>query len=154
MGSPRVIIVDEPTSGLDPEERIRLRTLLSNLARSRSIILSTHVVEDIEQTCDRIAVLNNGLIAFSGSTADLTAVADGYTWQFQADSNYSSPSTLHVIAAIPHPDGTTFYRVVGQRPAENGAIQNIQAQSPKLEDGYVWLRQRQIGVQDQQAVQS
>ncbi len=70
---PRVLIVDEPTAGLDPEERVRFRNLLSDIAEDRIVILSTHIVEDIEKTCDKLAILDKGKIVFNGNIKDLTA---------------------------------------------------------------------------------
>ncbi len=60
LNNPRLLIVDEPTTGLDPEERIRFRTLLSHLAGDRTVLLSTHIVEDVAQTCQSLAVLARG----------------------------------------------------------------------------------------------
>lgn len=67
LHDPRVLIVDEPTAGLDPEERVRLRALLCDIAASRVVLLSTHIVEDVEKTCKRIAVLDRGQIVYQGS---------------------------------------------------------------------------------------
>lgn len=67
---PRVIVVDEPTAGLDPEERVRFRNLLCEVAKERVVILSTHIVGDIEATCERIAVLNSGSISLMELSAD------------------------------------------------------------------------------------
>ena len=139
LGNPQVLIVDEPTAGLDPEERIRLRTLLTKLASQRVVILSTHVVEDISQTCDRLAVLTKGVLAFQGRTRELISQAQGHTWQFVTDVSFTPPPSLGVIAVLPQIEGT-LYRVVGPRP--EGAIQDIQAAPPTLEDAYVWLLQK------------
>lgn len=66
LNNPRILIVDEPTAGLDPEERIRFRNLLCEIAANRIVLLSTHIVEDIEKTCQKIAVLDQGQIIFQG----------------------------------------------------------------------------------------
>ena len=66
---PQIIVVDEPTAGLDPEERVRFRNLLCEIARDRIVILSTHIVGDIEATCENIAVLNQGEILFRGTVS-------------------------------------------------------------------------------------
>jgi ABC-2 type transport system ATP-binding protein len=66
LHDPKVLIVDEPTAGLDPEERVRFRNLLCEIAENRIVILSTHIVEDIEKTCNKIAVLDKGEIIFNG----------------------------------------------------------------------------------------
>ena len=142
LGDPRLLIIDEPTAGLDPEERIRLRTLLTKLAQQRVVVLSTHVVEDISQTCDQVAVLNKGKLAFQGRTRQLVEAAQGYTWQFMADTPYTPAPTLNVISILPQAEGT-LYRVVGPRP--EGAVRNVEAVTPTLEDGYVWLRQQYAG---------
>jgi ABC-2 type transport system ATP-binding protein len=139
LGNPQVLVIDEPTAGLDPEERIRLRTLLTRLAEDRIVVLSTHVVEDISQTCERLAVLDQGTLVFDGLTRQLIEAAAGYTWQFLAAPGYGVPSEWSVISAMPHPAGT-LYHVVGPEP--RGPVHDVQPLSPSLEDGYVWLRQQ------------
>ena len=77
LNNPKVLIVDEPTAGLDPEERIRFRNLLSDAAEERIVILSTHIVGDIEATCENIAILDNGKVLYHGTVDDLLAAACG-----------------------------------------------------------------------------
>ncbi|MEO8608409.1 MAG: ABC transporter ATP-binding protein [Chloroflexota bacterium] len=67
LGSPRLIIVDEPTVGLDPEERVRFRHLLASAAEQCIVILSTHIIEDIGQSCKELAIIQKGTVRFSGS---------------------------------------------------------------------------------------
>ncbi len=141
LGDPQILVIDEPTAGLDPEERIRLRTLLTGLAKNRVILLSTHVVEDISQTCERLAVLNQGQLIFDGLTRQLIEAADGHTWQFLAAPNSVLPTELSIISALPQKAGT-LYHVVGPEP--RGPVQEVQSLSPTLEDGYVWLRQQTL----------
>lgn len=64
---PKILIVDEPTAGLDPEERVRFRNLLCEIADNKIVILSTHIVEDIEKTCDEIAILDKGNLFYNGT---------------------------------------------------------------------------------------
>jgi ABC-2 type transport system ATP-binding protein len=71
--APRILIIDEPTAGLDPEERIRFRNLIAEVAEEVAVLLSTHISEDIEATCNRIAVLTNGVLAFDGGVTELLA---------------------------------------------------------------------------------
>ena len=85
VNQPRILIVDEPTAGLDPEERIRFRNLLVDLASGRVVILSTHIVEDIAQTCSDMAVLSEGRIRFHGSPAELIQAAEGKVWSVTSD---------------------------------------------------------------------
>lgn len=140
LGNPQMLVIDEPTAGLDPEERIRLRTLLARLAEERIVILSTHVVEDISQTSERLAVLDAGRLVFDGPTRQLTADAAGHVWQLFAAPNFAVPDAWSVISALPHPEGT-LYRVVGPEP-QGAAVRDVQSLPPTLEDGYVWLRQQ------------
>jgi ABC-type multidrug transport system ATPase subunit len=139
LGDPRILVVDEPTAGLDPEERIRLRTMLTRLAEDLLVVLSTHVVEDISQTCERLAVLDEGRLVFDGPTSRLIAGAAGHTWQFLAAPGYVVPAGLSIISALPQSEGT-LYHMVGPDPEQYGPVQNFQLLSPTLEDGYVWLR--------------
>lgn len=70
LHDPQVLVVDEPTAGLDPEERVRFRNLLHDIAGERIVLLSTHIVEDIEKTCENIAVLNKGELFYTGALKD------------------------------------------------------------------------------------
>jgi ABC-2 type transport system ATP-binding protein len=135
LGDPALLIVDEPTAGLDPQERIRFRTLLAGLAGQRTVLLSTHIVEDIAQTCRDTAVLAAGQVIYTGSVTDLTRTAEGTTWQM---SNAGAPPTDGVVvSAITHEAGTQ-YRVISPTPPSPDAT----SVPPTLEDGYVALMQR------------
>jgi ABC-type multidrug transport system ATPase subunit len=133
LNNPRLLIVDEPTAGLDPEERIRFRNLLSDLGGDRIVLLSTHIVEDIAQTCRRLAIMNKGHLLFQGTTEELTSEARGKVWivttnGFKPEGDITVVSTMNM--------GTTVqYRVVGDLNTTEGAM----ATEPSLEDSYVWL---------------
>jgi ABC-type multidrug transport system ATPase subunit len=137
LNDPQLLIVDEPTAGLDPEERIRFRNLLSDLAGDRTVLLSTHIVEDIAQTCRNLAIMKSGQVIFQGTTAGLTSETRGKVWTITTDGlkpqgNFTVVSTLNMGA-------TVQYRVVGELSARAGAIET----APSLEDGYVWLMREQ-----------
>jgi ABC-2 type transport system ATP-binding protein len=132
LNDPRLLIVDEPTAGLDPEERIRFRTLLSQLAGDRTVLLSTHIVEDIAQTCRDLAVLDAGRPVFRGTVAELIAVADGQVWSVVTAG--PQPGGV-IVSALPHADGV-HYRVVSAEPPAPDAT----AVAPSLEEGYLALR--------------
>lgn len=81
LHDPDVLIVDEPTAGLDPEERVRFRNLLCEIAEDRIVILSTHIVGDVEATCENIAVLDRGEIIYKGTVSELIGQAEGRVYQ-------------------------------------------------------------------------
>ena len=78
LNDPELIIVDEPTVGLDPEERIKYRNLFSQGAGNKIVILSTHIVEDVESICNELIVLNKGEILFNGQPSELIRKAAGH----------------------------------------------------------------------------
>lgn len=80
LGSPRFLIVDEPTAGLDPEERVRLRNLLADVARTSTVILSTHIIDDISQSCNALAVIAQGRVLFRGSPRQLMEQMQNQIW--------------------------------------------------------------------------
>lgn len=135
VNDPKLLIVDEPTAGLDPEERIRFRNLLVNLAADRAVILSTHIVEDIGQTCRDMAVLSKGQVIFRGSPTELTRAAKGHVWTLTTTSTEKPNHDLTVVSMLHLANGVQ-YRLVG--PAADD-YPNAQLTQPSLEDGYVWL---------------
>ena len=83
LHDPKVLIVDEPTAGLDPEERVRFRNLLCEIAEDRIVILSTHIVGDIEATCEQIAIMDEGEIYYNGTVMDLLRMTEGKVYTAQ-----------------------------------------------------------------------
>lgn len=135
VNDPKILIVDEPTAGLDPEERIRFRNLLVNLAADRVVLLSTHIVEDIGQTCRDLAVLAKGRILFRGSPADMLKATEGHVWSLTMSGVEEPNHNLTVVSMLHLAEGTQ-YRLVGSDARE---YPNAQPAQPGLEDGYVWL---------------
>lgn len=135
VNDPRIMIVDEPTAGLDPEERIRFRNLLVKMAAERVILLSTHIVEDIGLTSQKMAVLSQGSICFVGSPTELIHKADGHVWELTTTSTEKPDGGLTIVSMLHQSDGIR-YRLVGEsKPADRSAV----AVKPGLEDGYIWL---------------
>ena len=142
LNDPRLLIVDEPTAGLDPEERIRFRNLLSDLGGERTILLSTHIVEDIAQTCRNLAILKNGRMVFQGTTIDLIGQARGKVWVVTTNGSRSSrPAGNITVVSTMHMDTSVQYRVVGELASSDEY--EAMLTEPSLEDSYVWLMREQ-----------
>ncbi len=135
VNDPKLLIVDEPTAGLDPEERIRFRNLLVNLAADRTVLLSTHIVEDISQTCRDLAIISHGKVVFRGSPAELMQAAAGHVWILTTSGLEKPNHGLTIVSTLHLVEGTQ-YRLVGETAAEHASAEPVQ---PGLEDGYVWL---------------
>jgi ABC-type multidrug transport system ATPase subunit len=133
LGTVRLLIVDEPTVGLDPEERVRLRTVLATMAQRCTVILSTHIVEDISQSCNDLALLYGGQVRFRGAPAALIAGARGHVWTIPTGGD-APAGDLAIVSMLQLQDGVQ-YRVVGTPAPGQAAI----AAEPSLEDGYIWL---------------
>lgn len=86
LGRPDLLILDEPTAGLDPEERTRLYNLLSHLSTDRVVLLSTHIVDDVEQLCPKLAIIRPGRIVAQGETAEMVRSLEGEVWQGEAEA--------------------------------------------------------------------
>lgn len=82
---PRILVVDEPTAGLDPRERIRFRNLLVELSKDRIVVFSTHIIEDISSSCNRVAVVDKGELKYFGEPEKMVEMAVGKVWQFLID---------------------------------------------------------------------
>ena len=136
LGKPKLLIVDEPTVGLDPEERVHIRNLLSGMAVNCTIVLSTHIVEDISQSCSDLAVIDRGKVLFSGKPAMLIEQARGHVWNILSDGR-DLDKNLTMISSLTVEAGLQC-RVVGN------LVERYQATlvNPTLEDGYVWLMQQ------------
>jgi ABC-type multidrug transport system ATPase subunit len=128
--APRFLVVDEPTAGLDPEERIRFRNLVTDLAETIPVLLSTHIVEDIEATCPRLAVINHGRILFDGPPSDLVARYQGRLYLFPEDAPV--PEKAEKVGQRAGADGLSWnivcYDEVQSPPAGSQAI------APNLDD--------------------
>ncbi|WP_438434443.1 ABC transporter ATP-binding protein [Gorillibacterium sp. sgz500922] len=133
---PKLLIVDEPTAGLDPEERIRFRQLLARFAVGRVVLLSTHVMEDVESTCRQVTVLKKGQVPYSGELAGLAEAARGQVWLAelsreewaQADGRYP------LVSAVAAGNGMRVRLIAKEQP-----FAGAEAAEPTAEDGYLCL---------------
>ncbi len=136
LGDPKILIVDEPTAGLDPEERVRLRNLLAETSRRCTVILSTHIVEDISQSCTDLAVLKEGRVLYRGEPRSLIAQAKGKVWRIVTSGE--KPDAGLIAVSTRQLDTGVEYRVLGEPAAQYAAV----PVEPSLEDGYIWLMHR------------
>ena len=124
LGSPELLVLDEPATGLDPEQRLELRALLAGSATRGTVLLSTHNTTEVAALCQRVVVMREGRILYTGTPAGLAAEAEGRVWEDDAQD----PSALRSWMTA---EGT--YRHLGHPPA--GATES----TPTIDDGYLYL---------------
>lgn len=136
LNDPALLIVDEPTVGLDPEERMRFRHLLTDLAGERLVILCTHIVSDVEASATAIAVMTAGQLRFHGTPERLLEQAEGHVWEWTvAPDQLEQVRAKHTLcASLRRPEGIRVRVISADRPhADANAV------TPELEDAYTWL---------------
>lgn len=136
---PQIIVVDEPTAGLDPRERIRFRNLLSELAKERIVLFSTHIVEDISSTCHDLAVLDCGRLIYRGSPEVMQKRAAGKVFEtvVTEDEFLKWQKQLQVVQHNKSDEGVRM-RFLSEKPIDSLQAQTVE---PTLEDAYVYLLQ-------------
>ena len=137
LNEPEFLIVDEPTTGLDPEERIRIRNLLVDFSESRTVLFSTHVVEDLAATCNQLAIMHKGNFLYAGSVQDLAEEAQGKIWICKVPDEGKAREIERT------------YRITSKQYAEGGLqLRVISEQQPApecvpvpatLEDAYIYV---------------
>lgn len=136
LHNPEVLIVDEPTAGLDPEERVKFRNMLTDFAEDRIVILSTHIVEDVEFTCSNLAILKEGQIVYQGGVRELLEKSAGSVWTFDVDRNeFDSIKGDHRIISTVSEGERIRLRVI----SDNKPFENALSIQPSIEDAYMKL---------------
>lgn len=137
LGNPPVLIVDEPTVGVDPEERIKIRKLLNEYAEKNTVLFSTHIIEDIEYICDKLAILDNGKLLYSGSIEDLLKSVQGkiYEARFNTKDELHKFEESHTVISFKRDDTQVRAIVICENDAEPSSI----PYKPTLEEVYVYL---------------
>lgn len=137
LHEPDFLIVDEPTTGLDPEERIRIRNLLVDFSENRTVLFSTHVVEDLAATCNRLAVMKKGEFLYSGSMRQLVEEASGHVWscEVEDEKEIGEMERKYHISSRQYTERGIRIRVISERrPGEMA-----REEEATLEDGYLYL---------------
>ena len=132
LGEPELLIFDEPTVGLDPEERIHFRNLFSRTAQDRLVLLSTHIIEDVQSVCSRLLVLHRGKLRFDGPPEELIRAAEGHVGTFD-ETGGEREEGLHITARVNTARGVACRAVAETLPSY------VQPAEPTLEDAYLYL---------------
>ncbi len=134
LNEPQLLIVDEPTAGLDPEERVRFRGLLADISSARIVLLSTHIVSDVEATATEIAILNHGCLVAHSLPERMLQAVEGQVWEWVVPSGTLAAMQERAIisSTLRRPDGVLVRAVAERRPADDA-----QPVPPKLEDAYL-----------------
>ncbi len=133
---PKVLIVDEPTAGLDPEERIRFRNLLCEVAEERIVILSTHIVADIEASCEQLAIMDSGKILWNGTVQQLLDDAKGHVYTANVEKRFMPQIRKeYIITGMLSQTEFTTARLVSDIEPD---LPNAQLTEPDLESAYMY----------------
>ena len=136
LNDPKILILDEPTAGLDPKERVRFRNLISAFSKDRVVILSTHIVSDVEFIAEEIILMKAGRVIQFGKPQDITAEIDGFVWECGVPTAQAEryAASWNVSNLRNEENGTTVLRVIGEQSPAAGAVQ-VQ---PNLEDLFLY----------------
>jgi len=142
LNDPMLLIVDEPTVGLDPEERMRFRHLLTDLAGERLVILSTHIVSDVEASATSLAVMSAGELRFHGTPDQLIARAEGHVWDWTIAPERLAEvrKQFTMCGSLRRPEGIRVRVIASECPHADA-----QPAIPELEDAYTWLTGKSAG---------
>lgn len=136
INDPSLLIVDEPTAGLDPAERVRFRNLLAAISSDRTVVLSTHIVEDVASTCADLAVLYKGKVLMRGTPSELARQASGKIWNLSVSQSQLEqlPARTRVVRTVRQGDAW-LVRVLSDAAPTSSAV----AADATIEDGYLYL---------------
>lgn len=137
LNEPEFLIVDEPTTGLDPEEHIRIRNLLVDFSENRTVLFSTHVVEDLTATCNQLAVMKKGQFLYSGSMRDLLNEARGHVWicKVEDESRARALEKMYHVSSKQYVDGGLQVKLLSKKQPEIACVPC----EVTLEDAYIYI---------------
>ena len=143
LNNPDILILEEPTAGLDPKERVRFRNLLSDYAGDKIVILSTHIVSDIEAIADEVLLMKQGKIVLHGTVPELVQKADGKVWELEVSSAEAKKwQTKSTVANLRHEGKQVVLRIISDgKPSEEAVLCEA-----TLEDLYLYYLPTEEGV--------
>lgn len=137
LNDPKILVMDEPTAGLDPGERVRFRNFISEFSHDRIVLISTHIVSDIEYIATRNAIMKEGKIVDVGTTNELIKQIEGKVWScvVPAEKMIEYEMRLHIINQRNEDNDRISIRYLAEQSAIDGSV----TATPRLEDLYLWL---------------
>lgn len=134
LNDPRILVLDEPTAGLDPKERAYFRNMISGLSKDKIVILSTHIVSDVEYIADKILLMKKGKFIMNGTVSELTETIDGEVWECEAEEKELEKMDPSICVVNSHRQGKNLrLRVVSNVKPMQSAVKA----EPTLEDLYL-----------------